>query len=239
MQLQASHGRICIKLNSSVRKILQIGSHGIVQEYAKCALNQRRQEPDTHNVMNREWCVRWFDGISICVVPTFKINFAISVWIEYLDNSLHQRVLLQFGQWHELFDRQRSRIVDIEFSEATRQPSYFITVDCVRKAAMDQEPGPLLEITWEVHDLLRFNASDWGRSECISRSSVREFVLVGGVEEVTYNWWSYLLVRMLRCPGRELNRELRMTLDHQDGTRRRTGNYSIIQARVNTIVHEE
>lgn len=32
---------------------------------------------------------------------TFEIDFAVLVGIENVDHSLHQRILLQFGQGHE------------------------------------------------------------------------------------------------------------------------------------------
>lgn len=40
---------------------------------------------------------------------TFEIDFAILICIEDVDHSLHQRVLLQFGQGHEFWSGERER----------------------------------------------------------------------------------------------------------------------------------
>lgn len=42
---------------------------------------------------------------------TFEIHFPIAICVKYIDNPLHQRILLQLGQRHELLYAQGSRVI--------------------------------------------------------------------------------------------------------------------------------
>lgn len=44
---------------------------------------------------------------------TFKIDFAIAISVEYVDDTLNQWILLQFRNRHELLNTQRSTSIDI------------------------------------------------------------------------------------------------------------------------------
>lgn len=46
---------------------------------------------------------------------TFKVHLAVAICVEYVDDSLDQRVLLELGQGHELLDAQRTRVIQVEF----------------------------------------------------------------------------------------------------------------------------
>ena len=60
---------------------------------------------------------------------TFEINLAISVRVENVDHSLHQRILLQLGQRHEFVDAESTGIVQIQFAESLSQPFDLVRVD--------------------------------------------------------------------------------------------------------------
>lgn len=42
---------------------------------------------------------------------TFEIHFPIAICVKYIDNPLHQRILLQLGQGHELLYAQGSGVI--------------------------------------------------------------------------------------------------------------------------------
>lgn len=42
---------------------------------------------------------------------TFKVHFSVPIRVEYVDDPLHQRVLLEFWQRHELLHTERARVI--------------------------------------------------------------------------------------------------------------------------------
>lgn len=63
---------------------------------------------------------------------TFEVDLAVAVSVEDVDDSLHERVLLQLGQLHELVDAQRPRVVEVELLEALSQPLDLFRIDCTQ-----------------------------------------------------------------------------------------------------------
>ena len=61
---------------------------------------------------------------------TFEVDLAVAVGVEDVDDALHERVLLQLGQLHELVDAQRARVVQIQLPEALAQAANLIRVNC-------------------------------------------------------------------------------------------------------------
>lgn len=46
---------------------------------------------------------------------TFKVYFSIPIRVKYVDDPLHQRVLLELWQRHELLHTEGARIIQVEF----------------------------------------------------------------------------------------------------------------------------
>ena len=44
---------------------------------------------------------------------TFKVDLSVAIGVEYVDDALHQWVLLQLRQRHELLHAQRARVVQV------------------------------------------------------------------------------------------------------------------------------
>lgn len=42
---------------------------------------------------------------------TFKVHFSVPIRVEYVDDPLHQRVLLEFWQRHELLHTERAGVI--------------------------------------------------------------------------------------------------------------------------------
>lgn len=55
--------------------------------------------------------------IHLSLLPTFKVHFSVPVRVEYLDNPLHQRVLLELRQRHELLHAEGARVIKVELLE--------------------------------------------------------------------------------------------------------------------------
>lgn len=55
---------------------------------------------------------------------------SVAVGVENVNNALHEWILLQFGQRHELVDGQRSRVVQVQLAEPLAQPPDLVRVDC-------------------------------------------------------------------------------------------------------------
>lgn len=60
---------------------------------------------------------------------TFEVNFTISIRVKNIDDSLNERILLQFRKRHELVDGKRSWIVQIQFPEPFSQPFNLIRIN--------------------------------------------------------------------------------------------------------------
>lgn len=45
------------------------------------------------------------------LLHTFKVHFSIPIRVEYVDNPLHQWVLLQLWQRHELLHAEWARVI--------------------------------------------------------------------------------------------------------------------------------
>lgn len=54
---------------------------------------------------------------------------AVAVRVEYIDDALHERVLLQLRQRHELVDGERARVVQVQLAEPLAQPPDLVGVD--------------------------------------------------------------------------------------------------------------
>lgn len=86
------HGLTCSPKNNR-------SSNQVYQLYlAKTRMKQNKQKKHTNNSE-----------------LTFKVHLAVAIRVEYVDDSLDQRVLLELGQRHELFHAQRSRVIQVEF----------------------------------------------------------------------------------------------------------------------------
>jgi hypothetical protein len=66
--------------------------------------------------------------LCISLYETFEVHFAIPVRIEYVDDALDQRILLQFGQAHEFINAQTAGTIQVEFLETPCQPTQLIGV---------------------------------------------------------------------------------------------------------------
>ena len=60
---------------------------------------------------------------------TFEVDLAVAVLVEDLDDALHERVLLQLRQRHELVDAERARVVQVQLPEPLPQPADLVRVD--------------------------------------------------------------------------------------------------------------
>ena len=66
----------------------------------------------------------------VIAVDTFEVDLSVPVRVEDVDDSLNKRILLQFGERHELVDGQGSRVVQVKFTEPFSQPFNLVGVDC-------------------------------------------------------------------------------------------------------------
>lgn len=55
---------------------------------------------------------------------------AVAISVEDVNNALHQWILLQFRQRHELVNRQGSRVIQIQFPEPLAEASDLVSVNC-------------------------------------------------------------------------------------------------------------
>lgn len=58
-----------------------------------------------------------------------EVHLSIAVSVEDVNNALHQRVLLQLRQRHELVDGQGARVVQVQLAETLAQPPDLIGVE--------------------------------------------------------------------------------------------------------------
>lgn len=57
-------------------------------------------------------------------------HLSIAISIEDVDDALHERVLLQLGQRHELVDGERPAVVQVQLAESLAEPPDLVRVDC-------------------------------------------------------------------------------------------------------------
>lgn len=75
-----------------------------------------------------------------CAVDLSLCYLSVSIGVEYVDDSLHQRVLLQLGQRHELIDGQRARIIQVQLTEALAQSPDLVGIDCAHTQTLSAYP---------------------------------------------------------------------------------------------------
>lgn len=60
---------------------------------------------------------------------TFKVHLPVSIGVEDVDDPLHQRVLLELRQGHELLHAEGSRVIQVELLKPLPQPLNLIGVN--------------------------------------------------------------------------------------------------------------
>lgn len=74
-------------------------------------------------------------------VQTFKVDLSVPVRVEDVDDSLDQRILLQFRQGHELVYAQGAGVVQVQLAEPFTQPFNFVRVNCSHSGGGVSEGG--------------------------------------------------------------------------------------------------
>lgn len=60
---------------------------------------------------------------------TFEVNFSIPVRVKYVDDSLHERILLELRQGHELLHAEGAGVIQVEFLKPLPQPLNLISIN--------------------------------------------------------------------------------------------------------------
>ena len=60
----------------------------------------------------------------------FKVDFAISISVKYVDNTLYEWILMQLWQGHKFFNTQWTRLIEIKFAESLSKSLDFFCINC-------------------------------------------------------------------------------------------------------------